>query len=185
MVWEESTDDVALISNDSAISASPKIHSNEENAELTPQIQVQIVNEDLHSIEIEQAFTNKNSQNAPKDIENGRNADTHDAVSPLIFSQSKSNFITDTFLLSSMYGGTYAESAKDSESDTSANTSANPSPSFQGSWRTRLGSIDEPETITTSKTRINRLNQDVVDVKKARARCTISNVLSQQKRNNM
>merc|ERR1712062_638916 len=133
------------------MNARPKIHSNAENAELTPQIQVQIVNKDLHSIEIEQAFTNENSQNAPTDIEYRRNAGTHDAGSPLIFSESKSNFITDTFLLSSMYGGTYAESAKDSESDTSSNTSTNPSPSFQGSWRTRLGSVEELENTTTSK----------------------------------
>ena len=185
VVWEEGRDDAAVISNDIAMNASPKIHSIEENAELKPQVQVLIVKEDLHSIEIEQAFTNVNSQKASKDIENRNNADTHDAGSPLIFSESKSNFITDTFLLSSMYGGTYAESAKDSESDTSANTSTNPSPSFQGSWRTRLGSIEEPENSTTSKTRIDRLNQDVVDVKKARARYTISNVLNQQKRANM
>ena len=39
--------------------------------------------------------------------------------------------------------------------------------------------------MATSKTRINRLNQAVVDVKKARARDTISNVISQQKRANM
>ena len=124
-------------------------------------------------------------QNQSKEIENRRNDDIHDAGSPLIFSESKSNFITDTFLLSSMYGGTYAESAKDSESETSANTSTNPSPSFQGFWRTRLGSIEEPENMATSKTRINRLNQAVVDVKKARARDRICNVLSQQKSVNM
>ena len=185
VIWEESKDDVAVISNDIALKAKQKIHSNEEKAELTPRIQVEIVKEDLHSVEIEQAFANVNSQKPSKEIENRINADIHQSGSPLIFSESKSNFITDTFLLSSMYGGTYAESAKDSESDTSANTSTNPSPSFQGPWRTRLGSIEEPENMATSKTRINRLNQAVVDVKKARARDTICNVLSQQKSVNM
>ena len=70
VVWELSKDDAAIMSHDSAMKAKPKIHSHEEKAELAPQIQVEIVKEDLHSTEIEHAFRNMNPQNQSKEIEN-------------------------------------------------------------------------------------------------------------------
>ena len=107
----------------------------------------------------------------------------------------KSNFITDTFLFGNVYKQFPDGDSKDSEEDTLTETSDTPPPSLQGSWRTRVGSTEPPEnstikspwppkTSSTAKThpvshnKLDKLNQTIVDVKRARARDTISNALS-------
>lgn len=115
--------------------------------------------------------------------------------SGLIFSEPQSNFITDQFLLESRFGNMYTERENSSESVFSAEVICGPSSSVNQPWRTRIECIQPREISNSNSCKINQslnssqisenhkknyselLQQSLIDVKKSRARDTISNVL--------
>ena len=141
--------------------------------------------------------TTKSFQQKVDDIESLNIASAMtERKSPLIFSEPQSNFITDNFLLDSMFGTTYSERVKKYETPAPLDANSISTPSFHGTWRSKIDASKEPLTSNPSSSKSSStsnkpfddrkknyselLQQSLIDVKKTRARDTISNVLQKK-----